>query len=157
MKKKKTLKVLHWNANSVIGKNLKICELVAEMDPDIISINETRTDPTTECYIFKICEQGYIPFIRSRPLEGKRVTEMSGLNGGGVALLVRDGITWFPEFKIPEVFNDLEVAGAQIKCGNKIISVFSWYIPPEVGDVNKEFFKLCGRETRRLHSHGGPP
>jgi hypothetical protein len=31
------------------------------------------------------------------------VTEMSGLNGGGgVALLVRDGITcWVPEFKIP--------------------------------------------------------
>jgi hypothetical protein len=58
---------------------------------------------------------------------------MTSLNGGGVALLVRDGITLIPEFKIPEAYNDLEVVGAQIKCGNKIISVFSWYIPPGVG------------------------
>ena len=56
VKKKKTLKLLHWNANSVIGKNSKVCELVAEMDPDVISINETRTDSTTESNIFKICE-----------------------------------------------------------------------------------------------------
>jgi hypothetical protein len=140
--KKRSLKILHWNANSVIGKNDKIIELVEELAPDVISFNETRTDATTEFYIYKICTRGYIPFIKSRPTEKKKITEVNGLNGGGVALLIRDGLTVVPEFKIPEKFEKLEAVGAQIRCDNKNLSIFSWYIPPEVGEVNKEFLSF---------------
>jgi hypothetical protein len=96
----------------------------------------------------------HIPFI-GKQTDGKEGRsngdEWLKRRRGGVALLVRDGITcWVPEFKIPgSLFKGpCEVAGAQIKCGNRISSVFSWYIPPEVGDVNKEFLSYVG-ETRR--------
>ena len=37
---------------------------------------------------------------------------VSGLNGGGSASLIRDRITYFPEFKIPERLKEHELDGA---------------------------------------------
>ena len=65
-----------------------------------MSLNETRSNGTTDSYIFQLCEAGYIPFIRNRPEKEKKITQVSGLNGGGVALLVRDGLTFDPDFKV---------------------------------------------------------
>jgi hypothetical protein len=38
----------------------------------------------------------------------KNVSEVSGLNEGGSASLIRDRITYFPEFKIPERLKEHE-------------------------------------------------
>ena len=63
---KKRLKILHWNANGIVGKYIKIENLVREFDPDVISINETRTNNTTEAYIYQLSRLGYFPLIKSR-------------------------------------------------------------------------------------------
>jgi hypothetical protein len=155
---------LHWNANSVIGKNLKIKELIEQENPDIISFNETRTNKTTDSYIFNFCSLGYVPFIRNRPEKTKKITQVSKLNGGGVALLIRDGLTFDPEFKIPEKFSKLEAVTAKIKCGDKYIAFFSWYIPPDVKEVDKNFLEfieeqgdyvLMGDLNARIKRFGG--
>jgi hypothetical protein len=163
----KKLKILHWNANSVIGKNAKLETLIAQEKPDIISLNETRTNGTTDSYIFKLCGQkglGYIPFIRNRPEKEKKITQVSGLNGGGVALLVRDGLTFDPDFKVPEKFSKLEAVTAKIKFGDKYIAFFSWYVPPDIKKVDREFlefiegqgeFVLMGDLNARLKRFGG--
>jgi hypothetical protein len=163
-KELKNLKILHWNANSVIGKNLKIKELIEQENPDIISFNETRTNKTTDSYIFNFCSLGYVPFIRNRPEKTKKITQVSKLNGGGVALLIRDGLTFDPEFKIPEKFSKLEAVTAKIKCGDKYIAFFSWYIPPDVKEVDKNFLEfieeqgdyvLMGDLNARIKRFGG--
>ena len=62
------LSLLHWNPNSVIGKVNSIISLTGEVKPDLISLNETRTNSTTEAYIYEICRTGYIPLIRNRQI-----------------------------------------------------------------------------------------
>jgi exonuclease III len=58
------LKILHWNANSIIGKHESVRELVLEQKPDIISLecNELGRTPPQE----RLCSLGYILFIGSR-------------------------------------------------------------------------------------------
>ena len=65
-KKEKAIKVLHWNSNSITGKFQKIENLIREENPDVISLNETRTNTTTESYVFELSRLGYFPIIRSR-------------------------------------------------------------------------------------------
>ncbi len=64
----KKLKILHWNANSIIGKHESVRELVLEQKPDIICLecNELGRTPPQESYIYELCSLGYILFIRSR-------------------------------------------------------------------------------------------
>ena len=139
MDKRKSIKTLHWNANSVIGKNNNICCLIEEEKPDIISINETRTNSTTENYIYEISKLGYFPIIRSRKtiIDGKIQTNEINLNGGGVALLVKDSIAIVKEIELPkETFSimeraSIEIVGATIKIGEKEVTFFSLYNPPE--------------------------
>ena len=57
----RSLKTLHWNANSVVGKINKLENLIREEKPDIISLNETRTNTTTEAYIYELAGLGYFP------------------------------------------------------------------------------------------------
>jgi hypothetical protein len=52
-KNEKTLKLLHWNPNSVVGKINNILSYVLEEEPGIISINETRTNSTIEAYLYR--------------------------------------------------------------------------------------------------------
>ena len=102
--------------------------------------------------------------IRNRPEAKKKVTQVSGLNGGGVALLIRDGLTFDPDFKIPAKFGNLEAVTVKIKCGDKYVAFFSWYIPPDVKVVDKGFlefienqgdFVLMGDLNARLRRFGG--
>lgn len=99
----KKIKTLHWNANSVVGKVNDILSLILESNPDVVSLNETRTNSTTEAYIYDICKLGYYPIIRNRKklLEGKIVGDETDRTGGGVALLIKDSILIKEEFELP--------------------------------------------------------
>jgi len=69
----------------MVGKFNKLVQLI-KLESDVISLNETRTNKTTEAYIYELCRPGYYPIIKSRKQEynRKRVRGKS-VNGGGVA------------------------------------------------------------------------
>jgi hypothetical protein len=140
----KELKVLHWNANGITGKVDKIEDLIREHKPEVFSINEIKTNKTTENYLYQIAKLGYNVFFKSRKkisnkennsgiIEGHSLgseSEREDSNGGGVALFIKDNITCWP-IDVPVAYKDFEIVGAQIKSGNKFISIFSWYLPPK--------------------------
>jgi len=101
-----------------------------------------------------LCDLGYVPFIRNRPEKEKKITQVYVLNGGGVALLIRDGLTFDPNFKVPERFSKLEAVTAKVKCGDKYIAFFSWYVPPEYIEGQGDFM-LLGDLNARLKRFGG--
>ena len=137
--KKKIIKTVHWNANSVVGKNNSIWNLIEEERPDIVSLNETRTNSTTEAYLYELSKLGYYPVIRSRKIISKEniITNEINLNGGGVALLIKDTIAIMREIELPgDLFTleeraSIEIVGATIKIGEKDVTFFSLYNPPE--------------------------
>ena len=175
LSKNKILKLLHWNPNSVTGKINSLLSLLKEVDPDIISLNETRTNSTTEYYIHELCQQGYYPFIKNRQIiqNGKITNDEREHVGGGVALLIRDSLTVTKEITLPEQIFTLverattEIVGIEIKIGNRHINVFSMYNPPGmllnekvlnhitnlgdyilIGDLNAKLEKFDGCKNR---------
>jgi exonuclease III len=120
-KKTKKLKCLHWNANGIVGRTEEIGNLIQEFDPDIVSISETKTNETTENYIFIWASYGYLPMVRSRPGESE---------GGGSAILFKDKLRAKP-IVLDEKFSDLEIVGGEINLGASVLSVFSWYVRPQ--------------------------
>jgi hypothetical protein len=136
----KDLKFLHWNANGIVGKVNEIENLIREFDPDIISLNETKTNPVTEMYIYELARLGYFPWIKSRKkliVTNENDIEEEDSQGGGVALFVRDSIKC-EKIEIPDRFGHLETIGVQIKIGSSFLSIFTWYIPPKE-NLNVEF------------------
>jgi exonuclease III len=169
-KKEKTLKLLHWNPNSVVGKINNILSFVLEENPDIISINETRTNSTTECYLYEIAKLGYFPVIRSRHINDGKITMVDEreLVGGGVALLVRDDLIITKEIELPadtfslEERTEIEIVGASVKVGSKEIAFFSYYNPPSTIISEKlldyiakeQDFVILGDLNARMSIHG---
>ena len=167
----KCLKFLHWNANSVVGKINSILNLIEEEKPDLISINETRTNSTTESYIYEMAKLGYLPFIRSRKVleNGKIVNENKHLNGGGVAILVKDSIVVAREIDLPsdkftlEERANIEIIGVAIKVGGKEVAIFSYYNQPSsiVNSkvieyvVSQQEFVLMGDLNSKVSKFGG--
>ena len=91
-KEMKLLKTLQWNCNGLIGKEKidKLESLLLLENPDVISLVETKTNSTTESYIYELSRRGYFPMIKNRmPIvqtnNGKIIsTDTSG--GGGRSL-----------------------------------------------------------------------
>ena len=115
----------------MVGKINSILNFIDQEKPDIISLNEIRTNSTTESYIYEVAKLGYFPLIRSRKVieKGKIVTDEKDLNGGGVALLIKDTIVITQEFELPanklsiEERSQIEIIGASIKVG-EIVTEF---------------------------------
>ena len=80
----KILNILHWNASGIIGKNKtdRLELLINIENPAIIRLCETKTNSTTECYIFELARLGYFPIIRSR-LNENGEAKCHGGGGGG--------------------------------------------------------------------------
>jgi hypothetical protein len=77
----------------VVGKFNKLVQLIKLESPDVISLNETRTNKTTEAYIYELCRLGYYPIIKSRKQEYNRKRDRGKfVNGGGVALMIKDNL-----------------------------------------------------------------
>jgi len=129
---KKELVCLHWNANGIVGKVDEIKNLINEFKPDVVSISETKTNETTESYIYEIAHLGYLPMVKSRV----------DSEGGGSAILFKDHLRAKP-IELEERFNNLEVIGGEFKVGQSTLSVFSWYVRPQEPRVSEEFLKFA--------------
>jgi hypothetical protein len=138
--KRKTISILHWNANGIWGKKTEFKELIEAQNPDIISINEIKFgDEITANHFLNL--PGYLPYTKTR-IKGK---------GGGVALLIKVGIRfdpnvikleWKNEQNKAESLEHLEAIGLPIYFGNKIVNVFTYYNPPE-NKIDERLFKLA--------------
>ena len=133
-KNKKKLTILHWNANGVVGKIENIKNMINEWDPDVVSINETKTNSTTENYLYLLSELGYVPLVKNRTtLEGKKETQ-----GGGVAILFKDKLNPRPIIIRQDWKDKFELVGAEIGHGSNALTIFSWYIPPTQNVVDED-------------------
>lgn len=145
IEKTKILRILHWNPNVIVGKIANIENLIDEIKPDVISLNETRTNKTTESYIFRLAEKKYLPIIKSREdkkREGFSLKEALRHHlEGGVVLFFKDTLTVYP-INIPNGFSKIESVGAEVKVGDSQISIFTWYNRPKNKDVNERFLSF---------------
>jgi exonuclease III len=131
VKEKRTdreLKIIHWNANGIVGKIVELSQLIAIEHPDVVSINETKTNTTTCAYLYNI--RGYFPYIKNR--DG---------NGGGVALLIKENLI-SESIKLPENISTIEAVGALLKLEKQYLSIFSYYNPPKNNTVNEDFINF---------------
>jgi len=101
----------------ITGKLNKIENLIIEENPNIVSLNETRTNSTIEAYIYELCRLGYIPIIRSRKIikNGKIINDEKNLNGGGVALLIRESLVWLDLNAHLQIFGSSNSAGKALE------------------------------------------
>ena len=106
--------------------------MINEFKPDVVSISETKTNETTESYIYEIAHLGYLPMVKSRV----------DSEGGGSAILFKDHLRAKP-IELEERFNNLEVIGGEFKVGQSTLSVFSWYVRPQEPRVSEEFLKFA--------------
>lgn len=97
-----------WNCNGIRNKSQELIHFLNEHKIDIMSLNETKLDSND-----KFSMRGYHILRNDR-----------NSNGGGVALLIRQGI---PFVELPKIHCSIENVG--ILLDNKI-SLFSIYNPP---------------------------
>ena len=134
IKRKKTLKLLHWNANGIVGKIGEIKNMILEWDPDVISLNETKTNSTTENYLYLLSEMGFFPIVKNR----YAAPNEKDPKGGGVALLFKDNLNPKPILIKKEWQEQYELVGGEIGQGANSLSIFSWYVPPNKPNVSED-------------------
>ena len=101
-------------------------------NPNIVSLNETKTNATTCSYLYELSRVGYYPFIKNRINEKGEET----CQGGGVALLIKDSIISKP-IKFNKELDPVEIVGAEILFGGKTLNILSLYVPPDQVKINQ--------------------
>ena len=71
---KKTLKIIHWNARSILPKISDLKNMMGKEAPDIVTINETWLNQKKRLHL-----KGYTTFRKDR-----------GTTGGGVLIMVME-------------------------------------------------------------------
>ena len=90
--------ILHFNAGSVINKVDELKEVAVTMKPAAIFITETWMDDS--CPKGTAVPEGYTIIRKDRSSEFKQ--KYGKTNGGGVAILVRNGVKITTETKMLE-------------------------------------------------------
>ena len=124
MNTEESIKVIHWNCNSIKNKINEFLIFIQLNKPDLISLNETKCCETWANEL--LCISGYNSAYKCR-----------NINGGGVAILIKDKYE-FDEITM-ELFNE-EIIGITSKFNNKTIGFFSHYNPPN-RELNIELFE----------------
>ena len=119
-KKDKKLKIIHWNCNGIVGheKFNRLENLLRFEKHDILSLNETKTNATTSCYLFELAKNGYISIYKNR----KNESGEENSHGGGVALLIKDSLI-SKEISFKDGLDQLELVGAEVSMGGKNITI----------------------------------
>ena len=144
--KKKTrsnsITILHWNCFSLsesrfIEFSLFISDLQENGNhPNIISLNETKIN--NELANHRINLKGYSCLHKGR--------HKNPLQGGGVALLIKESIPYSQNSKLKNIILDLEYLCISIKTEfNKSLNILTYYNPPS-SELNKKLFQLLKNE-----------
>ncbi len=121
------LKITHWNCNSIRYKVDDLSEYLNSEKIDVICLNELKTNNTILLnQLFSELKYTYVATIRKNE------------NGGGVAILIKDGI----EYEMVNLDNNRndEIIGVKIRADNKMfVHVFAYYKAPK-DKMNKSLF-----------------
>jgi exonuclease III len=148
---KKTLKIIHWNCNSIRNKIYEFENFINTENIDIILLNETKINDLNANLLFnKLINYKYIHKQRN------------GKNGaGGVAIILKKNIN----FEQLNIFDNLhlELLAINIKMNNESITLISYYNPPsekisdkliEIMKSHKLNYLLCGDLNAKSKSLG---
>ena len=134
-----TLKIIHWNANSIWNKSVELEMMLRKYDPDIVTINETKLSMTQANFISKNNDYNYLFKCRKQSKGG----------AGGVATLVKK-IYIAEEI---DVQTEDEILFIKVTIGCEEYHMMNYYCPPQK-DINKDVilknaglhknFILCG-------------
>jgi endonuclease/exonuclease/phosphatase family metal-dependent hydrolase len=121
--------MVHWNANGIQGKIREFTEFLDSHTIDLALVSETHLNPTKSLKVrnFNVIRQ-------DRPLR----------RGGGVAILVRHGITHIP---IPTSVGSTKTVAIEIPIHNLSLQVVAAYKPPLVAWDFEELAPIFNRNT----------
>lgn len=107
------LHVLHLNVNGLRGKSTEVGVYLAEMGPDVVCFNETKLTGQKPPFI-----AGYRPAaVRDRTI--------GRLQGGGVAIYVRNGLLY------TDISPDMDdIVAIELTVGKIKYAVLAYYCPP---------------------------
>ena len=111
--------ILHFNAGSVINKVDELKEVAVTMKPAAIFITETWMDDS--CPKGTAVPEGYTIIRKDRSSEFKQ--KYGNTNGGGVAILVRNGVKITTETKMLENRNEILWCTLRIKTVKQLIGL----------------------------------
>ena len=115
------LKIVHWNCFKLTRPRLGLLKLFVHVNkPDIVSINELKVRDEVANIMLRFKNYSTYHKVRQAGLGNPNC-------GGGVALLVRDGL---PHSQIRDIDSELEAIGVKINLINSSFNVYSMYCPP---------------------------
>jgi exonuclease III len=136
-----SLKIVHWNCNSIKNKKELLGKYLYRYEPHVVSLNEIKLDIYEANLLLRFDEYHSVVKCRNH----------SGTRGGGVAILVRTDI----EYNRVNYFDNLDIELVAIKCSlhGKNVNILSFYNPPSSSiesdlwarlQSSKDDFILCG-------------
>ena len=113
---------MQWNADGVRSKVVELTKFIADKQPDVIAIQETKLRPQDT---FRL--QGF-HVIRQDRTRGRRQDTQAG---GGVAIAIREGIPFKRENKKYVAPNDdtTESVAVELNLGTRL-RILNAYVPP---------------------------
>lgn len=128
----KTLKLVHWNSNSLNNKQHSLYNFLNIFSPDIISINETKLSENrfdNDIFLKNLPNYSFI--------HKHRYTNING--AGGVGLLIKKEINYTNCNEFDSL--DLEILSIKIENNNETIYVITYYNPPDC-TINEQLFEI---------------
>ena len=137
-KRTESLKIIHWNANSINNKIQEFRHSIIEAQkPDIIALNETKLSTFRANHI--LCFDEYNVINKSRH-ENKN-------GAGGVALLIKKNLK-FIQIEVNTIDNE-EIIGINLFIDQVTITLFSYYNPPHC-NLNINFLTEASKKYQNL-------
>ena len=126
----KNLKIIHWNCFSFKNKKLEFQKFLIDEQPDIVCLNEIKMNIQNSNHFFGDLE-GYLFLVKPR--------ESKPECGGGVAILIREGIDYTQDFRFDRIEKNyqIELIAITIFTNAGPLLVVAHYNPPKAGIAGK--------------------
>ncbi len=122
------LKIAHWNCLKLTQcRQFEFVNFLNIFKPDLISLQELKLSEEEARMCLRI--DGYCVYIKVR--------DVNPSHGGGVALLIRSGIS---HSIISGLDDSLEILGVKVEINEVCFDFFTFYSPPSK-NIPYEFFK----------------
>ena len=133
LKKKQSIKIVQWNARSIVSNKHSFSNFLLSEKVDIALISETWLMPN-----LKLNFPGYNIIRKDRPT-GK----------GGVAIIIASAFI-FHELKINKNPNEPELCGAKVLINNKWYFFLSIYRPPTISISSTEWINIFSSHSNLI-------
>ena len=120
-KNKKSLNLIHWNANSLNNKKREFDQFILnDLNPDIVSVNETKLSDFRANMLLNYENYNIINKSRHQNKNG----------AGGIAILLKKNINFIQI--VDNAFNELEIIVINIFIKNITLTLVSYYNAPHL-------------------------